>query len=314
MQAMTGGDDGAGVTSGHAVIPGERPRRIPNPSDFLLSLAHPSCDQAVQRCRLAPPSGSTQTRCTSTCSIEATLALQVAVTRRLPVAIHLGCRADHRGDLGLSAISVSILFAAGLLAVCLLCASVCLAAELCGPRAGTAVAQHQNQLATYIEARLKLTRIELPLLELPVRMHSYAFSRDASRRLHGLCSPCWAYITASQGSSSTHVPGRPAACAAAGLSAPEGAEASRQQRRRTKSVDRADARPPGRMYSKCLRVATKSHEPVSNAFISNGMLGERIGECIVFQVACRRSGSRVLMHPQPCTGCPTTACTCMTQR
>jgi len=77
------------------------------------------------------------------------------VTRRLPVAIHLGCRADHRGDLGLSAISVSILFAAGLLAVCLLCASVCLAAELCRPRAGTAVAQHQSQLATHIEARLK---------------------------------------------------------------------------------------------------------------------------------------------------------------
>ncbi len=58
------------------------------------------------------------------------------------------------------------------------------------------------------------------------------------------------------------MPGRPAACAAAGLSAPEGAEASRQQRRRTKSVARADARPPGRMYSKCLRVAIRSHEPV----------------------------------------------------
>lgn len=75
------GDDGAGVTSGHNVIPGQRPERVPNPSNFLLSLAHQTYDQVVQRCRLAAPSGSIQTRCTSfdACSVEAKLALQVAV-------------------------------------------------------------------------------------------------------------------------------------------------------------------------------------------------------------------------------------------
>ncbi len=44
------GDDGAGVTSGHYVIPGQRPGRVPNPSNFLLSLAHPTscCPWPIQ--------------------------------------------------------------------------------------------------------------------------------------------------------------------------------------------------------------------------------------------------------------------------